>query len=516
MKKQFLSALCLLLLPAFLLSGCWQADSAEPDEPNQITELIPEKETASTPAAPLLPKQFSLAYMPDQSLDPVTCPDGMQQTVASLLYEGLFRLGPDLEPEYSLCESYTCDEAFLTYTFTLRSGILFSDGSPLTAADVKASLVRAKTSARYGSRLANIRSVSAGENSVTVTLSSPNSALPALLDIPVVKSGTETLTAPIGTGPYFFSPENTAPCLAVNQLWWRGSGQPLDRISLVEAADRSTMLYRFTSRDVQLAAADLTGPEAYNLSGSISYQDANTTVLQYLGCNITRAPMNKAAFRYALNCGINREHIVSAFLSGHGLAAQFPLSPVSSLYPHQLEQPYSLDTFTAALAQSEYFLEGPLTLLVNAENSFKVSIAEYLAESFTDAGIPVEVRALAWEEYAAALAAGNFDLYYGEVRLSADWDLSALLEDGGAVNFGGWVSTQTASLLDTYAAAADREEAMEAICVHLQKFAPILPICFKSSSVLLQADVVDGLISTAAEPFYNLQSCTVSLQNSTK
>lgn len=40
---------------------------------------------------------------------------------------------------------------------------------------------------------------------------------------------------------------------------------------------------------------------------------------------------------------------------------------------------------------------------------------------------PVEVNALPWEEYNAALAAGNFDLYYGEVRLTADWNLTSLL-----------------------------------------------------------------------------------------
>jgi len=507
MKKLTCSALC-VLLSALLLAGCGQA----PSEFNEITDLITEPETENPPTSLLLPTQFSLAYMPDQTLDPITCPDGMQQTVASLLYEGLFRLDGNFEPQPSLCETFVCDEDYLTYTFTLRPGILFSDGSPLTVADVKNTLNRAKTSDRYRARLSDIRSISTGENTVTVTLSAPNNALPALLDIPIVKSGTEKDAAPIGTGPYFFSLD-TVPCLVASQLWWQGGGQPSDRITLVEAADQSTMLYRLTSHDIQLAVADLTGSASVSLSGSLTYQDTDTTVLQYLGCNLSREYLNTAAFRRALGRGINREHIVSAFLSGHGRAAQLPLSPGSPLYPHEQEQPFSMDAFSAALAECESLPTEPLTLLVNAENSFKTAIAAYLAESFSAAGVLVEVRALPWEEYTAALAQGDFDLYYGEVRLSADWDLSPLLTENGALNFGGWISAQTDSLLAACASSPQRDIAMAELCSHLKNFSPILPICFKSSSVLLQADVVESLTSTATEPFYNLQDCTIHLQS---
>lgn len=114
------------------------------------------------------------------------------------------------------------------------------------------------------------------------------------------------------------------------------------------------MLYRFTTHDVQLITADLTGISPINATGNTSYLDANTTILQYLGCNTARAPLDNAAFRKALASGFNRTYIVSAFLSGHGTAAQFPVSPVSSLYPSALEERYSRDSFTAALAASGY------------------------------------------------------------------------------------------------------------------------------------------------------------------
>ena len=505
MKKRLVSIVCVLAC-AGLLTGCWQAEPLEAESP----ELLQPSEVQEDSKRSLLPEQLSLPYAPDQSLDPVTCPDGMQQVVSSLLCEGLFRLGPDLEPQPWLCAGYTTSDDFTSYTFLLREGVTFSDGSPLTAADVRATLNRAKTSERYQARLSGITAVSAGEGTVTVTLSSPNSGLPALLDIPIVKAGSEA--SPIGTGPYLLAQTESGACLVANQTWWRGARQPTDRIALVEAADQDTMLYRFTSRDVQLITADLTGTSPISVTGDVSYAETDTTIFQYIGCNVTRQPLDDPAFRRALWSGVNRSRIVSAFLSGHGDAAQFPVSPASPLYPTDLERSYSRDDLTAALELSGYTGGRALTLLVNGENSFKTSVANELAESFTGAGIAVSVRVLPWEEYTAALEAGNFDLYYGEVQLCADWDLSALLSADGALNYGGWANETTDRLLAAYASAGDRNAAMKNLCRHLQEQAPIIPVCFKSTSVLTQTGVLENLTSTAAEPFYGLIGCTVHLR----
>ena len=503
LRKTLPLLLALLLL---LLTGCWQEEP--PEEPGDV---LPPFEEAPEEKPALLPERFALPYSPGGSLDPVTCADGMQQVAASLLYEGLFRLDGSLEPQLCLCASYTYDSEFFRYVFTLREGVRFSDGTDLTGRDVKATLERARQSDRYRSRLSGVASVSAGEGSVTVTLSGPNTGFPALLDIPIVKSGTESAPAPTGTGPYFYAEEETGTWLVANQSWWRGESQPLERIALIEASDPDAMLYRFSSHEVQLITADLTGVLAVSATGSVGCLDVETTLLQYVGCNTARAPLDSPALRRALSAGINRANVTGAYLSGHGLPAAFPVSPASSLYPAALEEPYSVDAFAAALAASGYVPEGPLTLLVNEENSFKRAIADYLAETWTAGGLPVEVRALPWEEYAAALEAGDFDLYYGEARLSADWDLSSLLEPGGSLNYGHWSHPDTSALLAAYAASEQREAAMKALCAHLRDQAPLLPVCFKSTSVLTQANVVEGLTPTAAEPFYNLGACTIHL-----
>ena len=184
-----------LALALSLLTGCAQIDEVEEPLFPAEEEPVPEETSAA------LPSVFSLPYLAGQPLNPLTCPDGMQQTVASLLYEGLFHLDTQLEPQPLLCASYTYDPEALTCTLTLRQDAVFSDGSPLTAADVKASLTAARSSTRYAARLADVKSISAGSGTVTLALSRPNSALPALLDIPILKSGTEKKDIPTGTGP---------------------------------------------------------------------------------------------------------------------------------------------------------------------------------------------------------------------------------------------------------------------------------------------------------------------------
>lgn len=508
-KYRLLKAITVFLLPVLLLNGCLQGGEAMPPETG---ELIQSDEAAQPSGArPILPELFSLPYAPDLTLDPVTCADGMQQVIASLLCEGLFRLGPDLEPVPCLCSGYTYDPETLTYTLELRERVTFSDGSPLTAEDAKATLQRARSSERYGSRLAQISSISVTEaGALSITLSSPNSNLPSLLDIPILKAGTED--APIGTGPYLFSLEQSGAYLIANQTWWRSSNQPTDRIALVEASDQETMLYRFTSHDVQLITADLIGTNPIGATGSIAYQDADTTILQYIGVNTTREPLDNAAFRKALSAGIPRSNLVSALLSGHGQPTSLPISPVSPLYPADYEERYSAADFASALTASAYTADRSLALLVNTENSFKVSVANEIAAAYSSAGVPVTVRALPWEAYLTALTAGEFDLYYGEVKLTADWNLSSLLGTEGALNYGGWTDPLTDQLLAAYASATDRTTAMDRLCDRFLSQTPILPICFKASSVLMQSDVLENLTPTMAEPFYNLTECTVHLR----
>ena len=121
--------LILMLALCLLLTGCQNQESAPPED-----FWVADEAAEAAPANTAKPTEFTLPYLSSQSLNPITCSDGVQQTAASLLYEGLFTLDRHFTPQNALCASYT--QTGLRYTFTLREGVTFTDGSPLTPADV--------------------------------------------------------------------------------------------------------------------------------------------------------------------------------------------------------------------------------------------------------------------------------------------------------------------------------------------------------------------------------------------
>ena len=153
-----------------------------------------------------------------------------------------------------------------------------------------------------------------------------------------------------------------------------------------------------------------------------------------------------------------------------------------------------------------------LVLLVNRENTAKLSAAQLIAGQLESAGMEITVNALDFEDYTAALAQGDFDLYLGEVVLTADFDLTALLSSGGALNYGRWQDAQGDSLLSAFVQASGeaRTAAARALFEYLNQQAPIAPVCFKNGSVLTQWGRLSGLSPVRGNVFAGLENWTIS------
>lgn len=509
MKKRIFAALLALCLT--VLTGCDWSDNTD-DIFGTLTDYYNVENKDKDKDAKLT--SFALPYLKGETADPITCPDGAQLTLGTLLYEGLFALDGQFEAQPALAESYTYDASRYTYTITLRAAS-FSDGTSVTARDVVNALRRAQTSARYSGRLAEVSDIWVSNGAVRISLTADNRSFVSRLDIPIVKSGTESSTFPIGTGPYAYSGEGGAH-LAKNASWWQGKPLPLDRIELTACKDTDSVSYAFYAREIQLLFCDLTGADTSNVYGSGDYTDAATSIMQYLCLNTRRAPFDNPAVRRAVTLGVDRAGCVSAFLLGHGMAAHFPLSPASDLYPKELETAYSPDGYASALEAAGLHTgkTRSLTLLVNQENSFKVTAAEEVAFSLSNQRLTVTVDAVPWDTFLSRLQDGNFDLYYGECRLTADWDVSALLGWEGSLNYGGWGDEETERLLSLCRTAESdsRNAALHDLWEHLLDTAPFAPVCFKSLSVLTTEGVFSGLTPTETNPFFRMGRWSVHLE----
>ena len=506
MKRIVMLLLCLLLI------GCAAEDPGENIDPGweeyQQGETTVEEETIASPDV------FSLAYHKDHTLDPVTCGEGIQQDVASLLYEPLFCLDESFESSPVLCEGAQWDETGLVCTLYVRQGVLFSDGSELTAADVADTLRRAMESKRYGYRLRKVADIaySNRNGTVTVTLMEKNSAFLSLLDIAVVKKGTENQMVPVGTGPYLYVTTEEGAQLIANNEWWQQRMLPVDTIKLVHAKDEDTAIHLFTSNRVELLTLDPTNSGG-TVSGAADETERPTALMHYIGFNTMSGIFADPAARAAFSAGIPRDVLVNAFLSDHALAADFPVSPLSALYPDHLDKAYDAEKTLAAIASAGYGTgeKRELVLLVNEEDSFRVDNAGYIAEKLSVLDWKITVRVLPWTEYLIALEQGEFDLYYGQVRLCADWDVTDLVGTEGTMNYGRFTDPEMDLRLAAFMQADDRTAAAHALYAYFAQTVPIAPICFRNYTVVTHREVVENLVTAPDHTFSAFEEWTIHL-----
>lgn len=455
-------------------------------------------------------------------LHPILSDDRVNLALSALIWEGLFELDNTFTPQPLLCAGYSTSGDGLTWTFTLRGGVTFSDGSPLTADDVAASLNLARSAqSRFAGRFSTVQSIASGEGVVTVKLSEPNGALPALLDVPIIKGEGEF---PLGTGPY--APEGSGEeiRLVARSDWWGGKNLPFSAISLrtIQAAD--DLIYAFDTGDISLVTTDLTGNNALGFAGNSEVWDCPTTTMVYVGYNCGKGVCASPAVRQALDRSLDRRTIAIALFARHAQASALPVPQVSNLYDETSAEArgYSPQAASDLLEGAGYARDNAgewvkgrknlsLTLVVNTDNTFRLSAAQYLADSLEATGISVELKKLSWAEYQKALSAGEFDLYLGSAVLSADFDPTALVTAGGALNFGNYPGAPLRELLWTYRSAAGeaRKSAAADLWGGMETEVPFSPLCFKNLSVLTRWGTVSGLSPTRQNPFYQMESWSI-------
>lgn len=496
--KAFLS---LLLSAALVLSltACGPGASSG----SSSTSAAPDSSSEQTP----MDVPFSLAIYPIYSLHPVLAENRANLMLSPLLYEPLFQLNDRFEPIPVLCSEYSASEDLLTWFFTLQSGVTFSDGTPLTGTLTAEALNLARQSgSRYAQRLRNVSSITGDEISVTITLSSPNGNFPALLDIPLALGEGER---PAGTGPYLLSGQSDAFCLVSRSDWWQKKALPLTEIPLVPVDQSNDLISSFASGATGLVEVDLMGTNALGYSGNYQTWDYATTDLLYLGFHTQKGLCQNASFRQAVAKAIDRSSIVQSDYARHAVEAALPIHPNSPLSSDTLEHALEYAPEEAVSLLDSLRASGrPLTLVVNSENNAKVAAAQRIVYQLESAGLEIVLSKLSFEDYAAALTAGNFDLYLGEVVLTADFDLSPLLSSSGGLNYGRWQDSQTDLLLSGFLSggtSAARKSAASDLLTYLKDQVPIAPICFKHGSVLTQWGQLSGLEPVRGNVFYHLE-----------
>lgn len=434
----------ILLCAVLLLAGCGAEKQPYRPTGNGLTV-----DDITMPTGPAVTEQeMSLAYYPGRSLDPYRCSDYTNRVLFGLVYQGLFAVDASYQAWPILCEQYRVSQDLRTYTFYLAKAT-FSDGSALTAADVAASLRHAMKSDVYQGRFGNVESVEAADGTVVVQLKVPYGELPLLLDVPIVKQDQVGSARPIGTGPYVYEEGDKGTCLRRRTDWWCSANLQVtsQRIDLVKVESPAQLRDAFEFDDLGLACAD-PGSESYvDFHSDYELWDCENNIFLYLACNKKSPVLKNQDIRAALTFAIDRDRIVESYYRGFAYSAVLPASPQSPYYSTSLANKQGYDPERLTKAVTAAALESnEIVLLVNTDDGIRLRAARAIADMLENCGLKVKMSELDGEKYRQALADGNFDLYLGQTKLSANMDLSAFFATGGNLDFGNMGNKATYTL----------------------------------------------------------------------
>ena len=288
-----------------------------------------------------------------RSLDPALSTDVPTGRAVGYVFDGLTRFTPDAKLEPGLAERWDVSPDGLTYTFHLRRGVKFHDGTPFVARQVVRSWQRVLDPKVRGGRegpLSAIRGAKAfadgaaqtiaglsapNDSTVVVTLTEPFAIFPKMLAMPLAAIVPDSVPAnfgerPIGTGPWKFADWRHDDYLlfAKNAEYW-GGAPDMDSLRARIIAEPSTAVAEFESGNVDVLMIPQGEAQQWREDPRRNELLQSVPALQliYIGINTTRGPLADRRVRQALNHAVDVKTIINQLVSGRGRLATGVIPP---------------------------------------------------------------------------------------------------------------------------------------------------------------------------------------------
>jgi peptide/nickel transport system substrate-binding protein len=373
------------------------------------------KTAADDSAAPTVLKWgFSLPT----SWDPVTSSTGNDINTVSLVYSSLTQLDPKGNAEPALAEKWSYNSTGTAITFTLRPDLKFSDGTPLDAAAVKASLERGKTQANslLTDQLATIKSITVTSPTVvTLNLEQPDYQVPLLLAgktgeivspaaFKTAADAAKIPTDPDGAGPFKFKsfvPESNA-VLVKNPYYWDAKDVHIDELDLSVAPDPSTIVAAVQSGALDVASLPATDIAAAKAAG-LKVDVVNSLTVDQVDVNSGLAPLTNSKVVEALKYAVDRKQLLTVANAGIGSVAYQPFPKGYVGYDPALDKKFAYDPAKAkSLLAAAGFKPGQLAITLTTF-SYTENLAELVQAQLKDIGVKstidvVPVGSSTWQQ----------------------------------------------------------------------------------------------------------------------
>ncbi|HET6352309.1 MAG TPA: ABC transporter substrate-binding protein [Coriobacteriia bacterium] len=431
--RRLVPAFALLLSIVLALSGCAQKTATTGDKATDT------KSTASD--------TFTFAQGADpRGLDPARVDDLESGKVIVNLYEGLTKYAADsTDVEPCLAESWEVSDDGLKYTFKLRQGVKFHDGTEFNADAVKFNIDRqlppkVDDNMPYASfcfgTVKEVKVVDA--STVEIELTQPNTAFLANLAMgiasPIVspaaleKSGNNSvMETPVGTGPYKFVKWNKGEnvVLVRNDDYWGEKAKTKNVIFRI-IADNSARVLALNNGEVDMIdGIDATVVDKIKEGGNELYEAPGMNV-NYMAFNTTTKTFKDAAARKAVAQSINKEELVKSLYQGYSEVANTILPTFMPGYDAGVQQV----AYDAAASKAELAKLGikkvhmitysnPRPYNAATGSALATAIQGYLQK----VGVEATIDTYDWTTYKDKVKAGDYDMaFYGWIGDNGDPD----------------------------------------------------------------------------------------------
>lgn len=332
--------------------------------------------------------------------NPIGTSSGVFLAAGWHVFEGLYELNMHTyRAECGLAADAPVQIDDLEYEVALREDTVFSDGSPLTSADVVNAFERNGESDLYGAFLSFITAVSApDERTVRFKLNAPmGSVLQERLALvrvfPAALTDEQLATKPIGSGPWCYETINAADggriSFTANHRYtgpWPATCERMEWSVLLDD----------TRRTDELIDKDVMAMEAAPVVRAEELADAGATVewvpgfnLPFLMFNCEKPPFDDVRVRQALLYAIDVDSLIGTYMAGHARAAT-SLLPDYFRHYHRAATVYSYDPEKARKLLAEAGVD-ELALTLRANDNWVSTLAPAIAEDWKAVGVTAEV-----------------------------------------------------------------------------------------------------------------------------
>ncbi|WP_308642485.1 ABC transporter substrate-binding protein [Paenibacillus nuruki] len=427
----------LMLTSILLLAGCTGNKSATTAPEANGTE-----ETAATGGGTLIVGRGG----DSAALDPAIVTDGESLKIAQQVFDTLldYKEGTT-EVMPSLAESWTISEDALTYTFKLREGVKFHDGTDFNADAVVFNFERwSDTKSKYkfeGDSFDYYDSMFGPEEErviASVTATDPTTVVfklnkpqaPFLQNLAMTCFGIASPKAiedekenfksnPVGTGPFVFKEWKRSDSITLdkNPNYWQEGLPKMDQVIIRSIPDNTARYNALQNGEIDMME-DLSPDDLASLEANPALQKINRPPFNvaYLGFNTTKKPFDDPKVRVALNHAVDKQGLIDAFFAGQAEPAVNPIPPTLWGYNKSVEDyPYDLAKAKQLLADAGYpnGIEQELTFYAMPVPRPYMpdgrKVAEVIQASFEQIGVKVKIESPEWATYLEDLKNGTKD-----------------------------------------------------------------------------------------------------------